>query len=315
MATNPKPRPRRAPRQRPKASAETKKVAVKVDESATTDGAGKTTAEGTSAASDSTGPPSADGGDTARRLSDAEIGVVLELMKNADSVELKLTVPSRSHRATIRGLPVDPIEAQPRQVFFFDTPDLALNKAGVIVRARRIQGGKGDTVIKLRPVVPDELPAQLRASADFKTEVDVIPGGFVCSGSFKGRTTAAAIRDAVNGQKPLRKLFSKDQRAFFAEHAPDGIDLDTLTTLGPTYTLKATFEPKELGRRFTVEMWLYPDGSRILELSTKAAPAEAFQVAAQARAYLAGTGIDLSGAQEPKTRAALEFFASELETA
>jgi hypothetical protein len=62
-------------------------------------------------------------------------------------------------------------------------------------------------------------------------------------------------------------------------------------------------------------MWLYPDGSRILELSTKAAPKEAFQVAAEARAYLSGLGISLGGAQEPKTRAALEFFANELQEA
>ena len=52
----------------------------------------------------------------------------------------------------MRGLPIDPVESQPRQVYFFDTPDLALSKAGIIVRARRIQGGKGDTVVKLRPV-------------------------------------------------------------------------------------------------------------------------------------------------------------------
>ena len=80
------------------------------------------------------------GDDRARRLSDADLAKVLELIKDADSVELKLTVPTRAQRATIRGLPLDPVEAQPRQVFFFDTPDLALNKAGVIVRARRIQG-------------------------------------------------------------------------------------------------------------------------------------------------------------------------------
>jgi len=69
-----------------------------------------------------------------------------------------------------------------------------------------------------------------------------------------------------------------------------------------------------MGRRFTVEVWLYPDGSRIVELSTKAVPSEAFQVAAEARAYLVGLGIKLGGAQEPKTRAALEFYAHELET-
>ena len=49
-------------------------------------------------------------------------------------------------------------------------------------------------------------------------------------------------------------------------------------------------------------MWLYPDGSRILELSTKCAPAEAFQVAAEGRAFLAERGVDLDGEQQTKTQ-------------
>ena len=43
---------------------------------------------------------------------------------------------------------MDPLQAHIRQVVFFDTPELTLSKAGVVVRARRIQGGEGDTVIK-----------------------------------------------------------------------------------------------------------------------------------------------------------------------
>ena len=197
-------------------------------------------------------------------------------------------------------------------MFFFDTPGLDLFNAGVVVRARRIQGGGGDTVVKLRPVVPDQLPEALRNDAAFKTEVDVVPGGFVCSGSFKGKTTGQAIRDAIAGKTPLRKLFSKAQRAFYAEHAPEGVALNDLVPLGPTFILKATFTPKELKRRVTAEVWLYPDGSRILELSTKATPAEAFQVSAEARAYLSKVGVTLGGAQEPKTRSALEFYAGQL---
>jgi hypothetical protein len=62
-------------------------------------------------------------------------------------------------------------------------------------------------------------------------------------------------------------------------------------------------------------MWLYPDGSRVLELSTKCAPGEAFQVAVEARAFLGGKGVDLDGEQQTKTRKALEFFAAELSAA
>ena len=40
-------------------------------------------------------------------------------------------------------------------------------------------------------------------------------------------------------------------------------------------------------------MWLYPDGTRILELSTKCAPGEALQVAGETKAFLTGLGVDL----------------------
>ena len=182
------------------------------------------------------------------RLSDEQLAEMMALMKGSDSVELKLTVPVDAHRATIARLPIDPVEAEPRQAFFFDTPDLTLDKAGLVVRARRIAGGRGDTVVKLRPVVPSELPVAVRQSMAFKTEVDAMPGGFVASGSMKGRSNGQDIQDAVGGAIALRKIFSKEQRAFFADHAPAGIDFDSLVPLGPTFLLKLTFVPKELQR-------------------------------------------------------------------
>ena len=77
--------------------------------------------------------------------------------------------------------------------------------------------------------------------------------------------------------------------------------------------LKLKFSPKGFARKLVAEMWLYPDDSRILELSTKCLPDEAFQIAAETRAFLAQRGIDLSGEQQTKTRRALEFFSAKLE--
>ena len=248
------------------------------------------------------------------RLTDLELGQAMRLMKGSDSVELKATVPAASHRATIQGLPIDPVEAQPRQVYFFDTPDLQLNQAGIVVRARRIAGGRADTVIKLRPIDPADLRPEIRRQGDFNVEVDVLPGGFVCSGSFKGRADTDAVEDAVRGKLPLRQLYSKSQRAFYREHAPEGLDLDSLVPLGPTFLLKGKFavqmgRKRDLPRILVAEMWLYPDGTRILELSTKCAPAEIFGVAVRSRSFLSKAGIDLSGQQQTKTKTALEFFA------
>jgi hypothetical protein len=238
---------------------------------------------------------------------------MLELIKDSDSVELKLTVPEHDQRSAVAALGMDPLEAQIRQVFFFETPDLALDKLGVVVRGRRVQGKGDDSVVKLRPVVPSELPAELRAATGFRVEVDALPGGFVCSGTLKRTLDSGEVKKTVAGERPVRKLFSKQQRAYFAEHAP-GIELDDLSILGPIFVLKLRFTPEELGRRLVAEMWIYPDGSRVLELSTRTATNEAFQVAAEARAYLAGQGIDLSGEQETKTKKALEYFAGALKS-
>ncbi len=249
---------------------------------------------------------------TPRALSDQDLIELLGLMKGADSVELKLTVPESDHRSAVTALGMDPLDAQIRQVYFFDTPDLALNERGVAVRARRVQRKGDDSVVKLRPVVPSELPAELRKSPSFGVEVDAMPGGYVCSGSLKGRLGTTDVQEVVAGKRPPRKLFSKEQRAFFAEHAPDGLALDDLSILGPIVVLKLRFSPKGHDRKLVAELWQYPDYSRVLELSTKCAAAEAFQVAAETRAFLAQRDVDLSGKQQTKTLKALEFFSRRL---
>jgi hypothetical protein len=129
--------------------------------------------------------------------------------------------------------------------------------------------------VKLRPVVPNDLSAELRDSRSFGVEVDGMPGGFVCSGSMTHTLGPRAVRNVV--------------------------------------VLKLKFGPEGYDRKMVGELWLYPDNSMILELSTKCAPTEAFQVAAEARAFLTERGVDLSGEQETKTKKALEFFSQRLQ--
>ena len=166
--------------------------------------------------------------------------------------------------------------------------------------------------MKLRPVVPSEISADLRSHKGFGVEVDAMPGGFVCSGRMQSKMRAGKVKEALAGEQTVRSLFNKKQRAFFADCAPDGISLDTLAILGPILVMKLKFSPSGYDGRLVAELWLYPDGSRILELSTKAATTEAFEVAARTRQFLEQRGIDLTGEQQTKTKTALEFFSSEL---
>ncbi len=250
---------------------------------------------------------------TVTSLPDQELEELSALIKRADSVELKLSVPLSDRSRAGTALGVDPLDGEIRQVFFLDTPDLALNKSGVVVRARRVQRRGDDSVVKLRPVVPDELPKKVRKSPNFGVEVDAMPGGFVCSGSMKHRMGSPRVKDAMMGALPLHKLFSKEQRAFYTAHAPEGIELDDLSILGPVPVLKVKFAPEEYGRRMVAELWMYPDNSQLLELSTKCEPSEAFQIGIETRTFLTQHGIDLTGEQATKTKKALEFFSKRLE--
>jgi hypothetical protein len=233
----------------------------------------------------------------------------LTLLKDVESVELKLTLLDADRDSAVVQLDLDVLHADLRQVIFFDTPNLRLSRAGIVVRARRARKG-GDAVIKLRPIVPRELPRSLRRSDDFTIELDAMPGAYVCSGSLKERLDNDDVKAVIRRERAIRKLFSPEQRAFYAEHAPKNLDLDALTPFGPINIVKTGFELDEIPRQTAkAELWFYPDGSRILELSMKCAPDRAFRLAAEARGAFARRGIALTGAQQTKTRKALEYFA------
>ena len=139
-----------------------------------------------------------------------------------------------------------------------------------------------------------------------------MPGGFVCSGRLKESLRTGKVREAVLGTRLVRTLFSKQQRAFLAEHAPDGVSIEDLVVLGPITVLKLKFVPATTAGGSWPRPLELPGRVPDPRAPTKCAPAEAFDVAAKTRAFLAGRGIDLTGEQQTKTKSALEFFSREV---
>jgi hypothetical protein len=245
-------------------------------------------------------------------LDQDQLTEVLRLIP-ADSVEVKLSVPESDRRSALAALEMDPLGAEIRLVTFFDTPDLEVSDHGVTVRVRHAQGMPADSVVTLRPIDPEHLPTELRKTSGFGVEVEAIPGGFVCSAAMKAELDPLTLKEKPADRWPVRKLFTREQLALFRAYAPDGISLETLERLGPITVQELKFTPREVGRRLVAELWNYPDGSRILELSRKCPPADAFGVAAETMACLAARGIDLSPGQWPKTKTAMQIFAAELQ--
>jgi hypothetical protein len=185
----------------------------------------------------------------------------------------------------------------------------------VVVRGRRTQRADDDTVVKLRPALPGSLPPAVRASKHLKVEMDVTRGSYVVSASLKGSRRAGTVREAVSGGRPLERLFTKEQRSFFADHAPAGVGWGDLVPLGPVLVVLLKFVPPSLPRRSTIEQWHYPGQVPLVELSTKATPQNLLEVLAEGMRFVRQHGLSATGAQEPKTRRALEFFAAAVRSA
>jgi hypothetical protein len=248
------------------------------------------------------------------RLPDGELDQLLTLTREADRVELKITVPGPAQDATCAALGVDFADVTARQVYYLDTKDLTLERHGVVVRVRSTGRAPDDSVIKLRPVSPGSIPAALRRSKRFVVEIDGMPGGYVCSGALKARLGIHDVQQAMARRRPLRALFSKAQLRLLAAHLPRQARIDDLAVFGPVDARRRKLNPDGLGRPLLAEQWTFPDGSRILELSTRCSPDAALRVAARMGAVLRAYGVDLTAPQQTKTHATLNFFSTRLAT-
>ncbi|MDF1602096.1 hypothetical protein [Nocardioides sp. YIM 152315] len=245
---------------------------------------------------------------------DAEqLAELLTLLPDVDAVELKLTVSEHDRAWVLGALGIDPLDAVVRQVAFVDTPDLRLSAAGLVVRVRRTQHKPGDATVKLRPMLPGDVPEGLRDLPGFKVEVDASPAGFTCSCSLTVEVPDRRVQGVLAGDRRIAEVLSGDQRALLGARLPEEVGLEDLRVLGPVALLKARFQPDDYPRRMVAELWFLPDGSRLLELSAKCSPVEAFQAAAETKVLLAGKGVDLDAPQEAKTRTTLATLAASIE--
>lgn len=232
-------------------------------------------------------------------------------IKGADKVEIKITIDKKEEMEAYEALDLERRDAGRRLIYFFDTPDLQLNKTGVVLRARAIDDDDHDSVVKIRPVDPEKVDDRWREEPRFKIEADTVGDKVVMSASLKAKHDPKDVEKVVEGEHPISDLFSKKQMAFLSEFYDGPLGPDDLAVLGPVATLRADVERSSLAYELTVEFWRLPDDSRLLELSIKCPPEEAVVAREVFSGFLAGHGLDPNGAQATKTKLALTMLAKQ----
>jgi hypothetical protein len=100
-----------------------------------------------------------------------------------NAVEIKVTIRADQELRAEREMEVDEDTADVRLIYFYDTPDLDLFNAGVVMRARLVKGDADDSTVKFRPVEAASVPGDWRGMKGFKLEADWVGDRMVSSAS------------------------------------------------------------------------------------------------------------------------------------
>lgn len=251
-----------------------------------------------------------------------------DALKNAD-VEVKTTVSDEAAESARRLLGLDADDGKGLTIFFWERPwadgvdiRLPLSEAGVIVRLRKAaKGDRDDLTVKLRPCVPDELPADWRANRDgkdweFKVEEDwngrnrVWAASLKVEGDFVRPTADAGDGDGGGDDGDSRQpRLSREQRALLSSAGITDDDLKDLVPLGPVQAIKWKPSRRDLIHPLTAEFWSVGPDLRFLELSLRARPAEASGAQDLLERALAELGLPSLSPQASKTRGVLTVLA------
>ena len=236
-------------------------------------------------------------------------GQVARKLAGVDAIEIKMTIPDAQIDAALKRYHLTVDNDEERYIYFFDTPNLDLCKAGMFARARRIVGDEDDSTVKFRPVVPNEVPASWRKFAGFKLEADASEAGMVKSASLTMPMEKGLINQVVAGKKSIAKLFTQEQEDFLASIGKQHIDYNSLSVLGPLHAHRWQFEDPACPWRMTAELWKREDGARLMEISIKTPVIQAAAAIAGFMAFLAEVGAEQDVKQQTKTRWALQHYA------
>jgi hypothetical protein len=235
-----------------------------------------------------------------------------------DGVEIKVTVADAQVERALDVLDLD--DESRLAIWFYDDvttgTHLPLLEAGLILRVRVKDSGRGDVTVKLRPCRASQLSGQwfdretdddleLRAEEDWAGQGRSLA---VSAQADVGASVAGQVRGAA---PPPAGLLSNDQASFAADCAPLRVDLRGLTALGPIAATrwKSAGGPGLDRLDVRAERWTVR-GLDFLELSVKTGLDEAVQRQRDLEDALGALGLAQSPDQATKTRRVLEALSA-----
>lgn len=116
--------------------------------------------------------------------------------------------------------------------------------------------------------------------------------------SFRLRSPRAGL---IIGAGKRFRSFSQRSNGGLPQSVAGRLTPDDLTILGPVHATKLKASTSGLLPKYAVDLWMVPDGSRILDLSTRCKPQRLFDIATEARKFpCAPRAVSRKGCSRPR---------------
>jgi hypothetical protein len=239
-----------------------------------------------------------------------------------ESVEIKVTLAGGNVGEAVAALGLP--EGQVWRILFCEdvttgvAPSTPLLDIGVVLRARKKSGSKGDSTVKLRPCRWSQLSTDFFAnrengSAELKIEADWAGPKRTLAASLTTDWDDDRVTAVQSGDRTPADLFDQEQRRFLKQCSSGRVNLDALTALADiTATRWKEFPAKVAGPDLSVraERWVIDSAIDFLELSIVSDLAQAERDQTALQYFVADHSLIVEQNQENKTQRLLSYLVS-----
>ena len=204
----------------------------------------------------------------------------------------------------VRALALRPESATPREAWYFDTPDLALFRGGLVFRLR-LTGRGAELTLKAADQDCKRVPPALLPAREGKCEYDLHGSDFKGAVSLSHRLDETTSRALLDDRLALDKALSAAQVRFLREGASAWPLPPGLQRMGPVRIQAYRSKTDKL----VVEAWQLPAGTRYVEISEKARVDDALRRRTEIEKVLASAGVKVCADQSSQAGAKLRELA------
>lgn len=210
---------------------------------------------------------------------------------SAANLEYRTTVnTSADLSAALRALDFQIATVEFSTLAFYDTPDLRLLNAGLVMFGEHREVKSDRVVVRAYSVRSNEVDTDLFKMRGFSCQVDAIRTKIEPSCQLVVQISKRALGDVATGRRDITSILSVDQELFANDFGGYERVSSRVTVLGPVGAWRWSVV-NSAGRRFDCELWSVGSTSAVLEVSVHGALGATAQLSALMTSFLAERGL------------------------